>query len=130
MDTQNNNTSQNSSGAPSQSNPTATAPKVANSKNTVMGILSYLGILLIIPFLMEKNNSFVKYHLKQGIVLLAIEIVVWIIGMTSIMYGFSMILSLVNLATLVLSIIGIVNVVQGKEKEIPVVGQFSKFVKF
>ena len=37
------------------------------------------------------------------------------------------ILQLVNLAVLVFAIIGIMNAVNGKEKELPIIGKFSNY---
>ncbi|OGG53049.1 hypothetical protein A3H16_00990 [Candidatus Kaiserbacteria bacterium RIFCSPLOWO2_12_FULL_53_8] len=93
-----------------------------------MGVLAYLGILIIIPFLMAKDNPFVKFHIKQGLVLVVVELIVWVLGMY--MWQLWQVLQLVNLATLVLAIIGIVNVVQGKEKELPLVGSLAKNFTF
>lgn len=100
-------------------------------KNMLMGILAYLGPLVLIPFLTTKNDTFVQYHVKQGFVLLAIEIGVWILGMILGMSLFYLwpIVSLINLGTIVLSILGIVNVVNGQEKELPLVGKFSSHIK-
>lgn len=99
------------------------------AKNMPMGILAYIGPLVIIPLVTVKNDPFVKFHTKQGLVLLVIEVAVWMLG-TFIMSPLWMVLSLVNLATLILSIIGIINVVNGNEKELPVVGKFSSYFKF
>lgn len=101
-------------------------PPSSSNNNTLMGILSYLGILVIIPYLMAKNNPFVKFHIKQGVVLVVIEIVLWVVS--SMFWGLWFIINIVQLATLVLSIIGIINVVQNKEKELPLVGSLSKYV--
>ena len=92
-----------------------------------MGVLCYLGILVIIPLLTAKNDPFVKFHIKQGLVLAVIEVAIYAIGMF--MWQFWAIYSLVNLATLILSIVGIVNVVQGHEKELPIVGSFGNSFK-
>lgn len=112
---------------PPQNNQSS-AQSEQGSNKTLMGVLSYLGPLVIIPFLMSKEDPFVKFHIKQGLVVVCLEIIVWILG--SMMYSFWMILNLVNLATFVLSIIGIVNVVQHKEKELPLVGGLSSLFKF
>ena len=40
-----------------------------------MAILSYIGILALIPFLAEKKNKFVIYHAKQGMNLFICEII-------------------------------------------------------
>ncbi len=104
------------------------APGAATStqeKNTFMAVLAYVGILIIIPFLVAKDNAFVKFHLKQGLVLFIIEIGVWIATMYFFWELYD-ILRFINLAMIVFSIIGIVNVLQGKEKELPLLGQFGR----
>lgn len=95
--------------------------------NLIMSILAYIGPLVIIPFLVAKDNAHVKFHIKQGLVLLVIEVAVWFLGM--ILWILLPLLALVNLATLILSVIGIINVVQGKQKELPLVGKYSSYFK-
>ena len=95
---------------------------------TLMGILAYLGILIIIPFLMAKDDPFVQFHIKQGLVLVVVEVAVWVVGMA--MWQLWMILQIVNLAMIVLSIVGIVNVVQNSQKELPLVGSFARMFTF
>ncbi len=109
-----------------QSTPSAHAPNPQNK--TLMGVLAYLGILIIIPFLMAKDDPFVKFHIKQGLLLVIVEVAIWVLG--SAMWQLWTILSLVNLAAIVFSIIGIVNVVQGNQKELPLIGSLSKNFTF
>ena len=45
----------------------------------VMVVLSYLWLLALIPFLMEKEDREVQWHAKHGLVLLAAEIVLGLI---------------------------------------------------
>ena len=98
-----------------------------SDKSLFMGILSYLGILIIIPFLFSKDNPFVNYHIKQGAVLFVIEAVLWAI---SGMFRFLMpLIGIIQLALFVLVVIGIVNVVQKREKELPFIGKYSKFIE-
>ncbi|MCR4274495.1 MAG: hypothetical protein NUW02_00370 [Candidatus Campbellbacteria bacterium] len=122
MDQVNNNASQQNSA------PQGTHADDAASKNTLMGILSYIGPLVLIPFFTNKEQPFVKFHIKQGLVVLSIEVIVWILGMF--MWQLWMLLNIVNIATLILSIIGIVNVVEKREKALPLVGGFSKYFTF
>lgn len=100
-----------------------------------MGILSYLGFLALIPYLSEKNNKYIIYHAKQGMNLFIIDIILGVA--TSIISAIltwrlwiitNIITSLVGLFVTVLSIIGIVNVCNGKAKELPIVNKF-KFIK-
>jgi uncharacterized membrane protein len=100
-------------------------------KNTLMGVLSYLGPLVIIPLIVAKDDPFVKYHVKQGLVLLIIEAIVYFVWMFlwSILWPLWMVYQIINLALIILSIVGIINVVQGHEKELPVVGSWGKSFK-
>ena len=129
METEEKNTNQSPS-TPSEggaSNTQSTTQSTSTEKienKTLMAILAYLSILIIIPYLTSKDDPFVKYHIKQGAVLLVIELIVWFAG--TMIWGLYPLLMLVNVATLALSIIGILNVLNGKEKELPLVGQFSK----
>ncbi len=109
---------------PAPEAPKQEAPKVEVSTKTVMGVLSYIGPLVIVSYLTSKDDPFVKFHIKQGLVLFAIEVALWIIQLT--FWQLWVITSAIRLGAVVLSIVGIVNVVQGKEKEIPLVGQFAK----
>ena len=97
-------------------------------KNTLMGILAYLGPLVIISYAMAVDEPFVKFHIKQGLVLLAISVVLWVLS--SMMWNFDVLFNVVNLAVFVLAILGIMNVLQGKEKELPFVGSFAKNFTF
>ena len=101
---------------------------VEKKPNTLMGVLSYVGPLVIIPFLTAKEDPFVKFHIKQGLVLVCIEVVLWVVS--SMFYFLWPIWQIINLALLVMSIIGIINVTQGKEKNLPIVGDWAKHFNF
>lgn len=106
--------------------PVAPTPTPTQNNHVLMGVLAYISILVIIPYLMAKDSSFVKFHVKQGTVLAIIEIIVWLV--TPFLWGLWFIIELIHLALIVLSIIGIVNVVQNKEAELPLVGSFAKSI--
>jgi uncharacterized membrane protein len=46
----------------------------------ILAWLSYFGIFLLIPFFLKPENTFCKHHVKQGIVILALWIVVAILS--------------------------------------------------
>ena len=104
---------------------------VMNTKgdNKIFGILSYLGPLVLISLLTKKDDPAVKFHVKQGLVLFCIEIILSIL-MAGMMLPLWELYSLIRLAILVLSIIGIINVVQGREKSLPVVGGLARYFTF
>lgn len=96
--------------------------------NTIMAILSYLGPLVIVSYVTAKDDAFVKFHIKQGLVVFSIEVGMWILGM--IIWPLMIILGIINIGAFVLSIIGIMNVLNGKETPLPLVGQYSKYFTF
>jgi len=98
---------------------------VGEGNKILFGILAYLGPLVIVSLLVKKDDSFVKFHIKQGLVLLSISIILWILS--SIMWSFWPISKIIHIALFILSIIGIINVVQKKEKELPLVGDLARY---
>jgi len=110
--------------------------------NKGMAVLSYIGILVLIPFFAEKTSKYVRFHVIQGMYLLCLDIGVIII---SILLGFirtphtlwgivyyttpwpiSLITWLLSLGLLAFAIIGIVNAATGKAKELPLIGAIGK----
>ena len=96
--------------------------------NKPMGILSHIGILVLVPIFTARESRFAMFHAEQGITLC---IGAHIIAFLSIIFGlipvvgwvFSLLFGLVGLALLVLMIIGIVNAANGQAKQIPVLGK-------
>lgn len=108
--------------------PVATAPTTGaptHERNTLMAVLAYISILVLIPYFTAKEDPFVRFHIKQGLVLLTIGVIVWAAG--NIVWMLFPLLAIINLGILILTIIGIINAIQGNEKELPLVGSFSKY---
>ena len=90
-------------------------------KNKVMALLAY--IIFLIPLLAAKDSKFARFHTNQGLVLFigailssvitVIPIIGWIIA------------PIAGLAITVLAIIGIINALNGRAKELPVIGKFK-----
>lgn len=121
-----------------------------------MSVISYLGVLSLIPYLTEKKNGYVRFHAIQGLNLFIIELIYSVVYgiLTSIIkvdgscgagyYGslasafgvtckvtpwwVTVPLGLIGLCFTVLAIIGIINACQNKAKELPIVNQI-KIVK-
>jgi uncharacterized membrane protein len=97
---------------------------------TLMGILAYLGPLVFIPFILAKDVPFVKFHIKQGLVLFVLEAVIWLFVEFMVFMIFAPIAMVANIGLLILSIIGIINVTQGKQTELPLLGTYASLFKF
>ena len=102
------------------------------SNDTLMGVLAYIGILCLIPLLAAKDSEFAQFHAKQGLNLFLLEVGVavlsWVLGFMSIVGGLAflglmtMAIWLVQIGFFVLSIIGIVNALNGKKEPLPIIG--------
>lgn len=98
-----------------------------------MLVLSYLGLLALIPFLVEKNDTEVQWHAKNGLVISAAFIIA-LIGLSILsmipLLGllFMLVLFFVWLAWLVVSILGIVKALNGQRFTLPgLAGFIDKF---
>ena len=98
-------------------------------QNKLMAVLAYIGPLVIVSFLVAKNDPFVKFHIKQGLVLFVFQLIIWFLGMNTLYFMYN-VTQLINIAIWVLAIIGVFNVVQGKEKALPIVGSLAKYFNF
>jgi uncharacterized membrane protein len=116
--------------------PTQTVPPGSVSENrAIWVVLSYLGLLALIPLLVERDDQEVQWHAKHGLVLLVAEVVV-IIGLQilTIIVGavsgglgclMGLLLPLLLLAILVLHIICIVKGIRGERFVIKGVSDFA-----
>jgi uncharacterized membrane protein len=93
-------------------------------EDKTLAVLCYLGILFIIPLLLKPKSKFIKFHAKQGIILT----IGWFAGLP--FYIFFGLGFLVHIAIVVLSIIGVMNVLEGKEKDLPIVGDLANKFNF
>ena len=97
-------------------------------KNTGMAVVAY--IIFFIPLLTDaKKDPFVKYHVKQGLVLFIFSIVVWVVISLIPVLGI-IVAPILDLILLVFLVIGIINAVNGVEKPLPLIGQFASNFKF
>jgi uncharacterized membrane protein len=95
-----------------------------SSNDMWMGILAYLGVLSLIPYLVKDQTSFVRAHAVRGINLFILEIIAWVaVGVFAWVPVLDGILStVVGLASFALSLIGIINVANKEDKDLPFIG--------
>lgn len=101
--------------------------KTEEGKNTTMAIIAYL--IFFVPLLTDsKNDPFVKFHVKQGMLLFIIAVVNALLTNLPLYY---MINPLVSIAIIVLLVMGIINAANGKMQPVPVIGKFAEqYLKF
>jgi fumarate reductase subunit D len=94
-----------------------------NFRSTAMGAMSYLGILCFVPLMMNRDDEYIQFHAKQGLVL-------WI---WAVLAAFSlqipgagkMIFGVSSMAILVFSAIGLVSIAFKRAWKLPLVSYFS-----
>ena len=100
------------------------------SEDVIFLILAYFGIFALIPFFAVKNNEYVRWHSKQGLVLVGFEIILWIALM---IIGFIPILNIIFaflglfiwLGVLILHIFCIIKALKGEKWVVPVIGKYT-----
>ena len=106
-------------------------------KNRWYGVLSYLGIMFLIPFLCARNSAFAKYHCNQGIILYIFSTVLSLLSNVAV-YGMSNLVLpdgliniydtftiALNLLIWILRILGIIHALRYEKKPLPVIGGFN-----
>ncbi|MGN0640842.1 MAG: hypothetical protein ACI4JT_07810 [Oscillospiraceae bacterium] len=102
-----------------------------DSNDKVYGILSYIGILVLVPLLAGKTQ-FAKFHANQGLVLFIADIVLGVcisittlvlspLGVVGSILG-GIVSGVLGLCILIMAILGIVNAVNGEMKPLPIIG--------
>jgi uncharacterized membrane protein len=122
---------------PTPTGPPPSAPSAAGDNRTVMIVLSYLYILALVPLLVEKDDAEVQWHAKHGLVLMAVDIITWVVAIfLSIVIGFIPVIgclgiflyllaSLVWLGLFVVRILCIVKGVKGERFLVPGISQYA-----
>lgn len=100
---------------------------------TIMIVLSYLWLLALIPFLVEKEDREVQWHARNGLLLTGAEILLWIalsmlsVATSAIDLGCTgcMLQSILGIVLLVIRIVAIVKGVGGGRLHIPVLSDYT-----
>lgn len=97
----------------------------------LVAILAYLLVGIIWYFADEKmkKNTFAKFHTKQGIILIISWIIVSVIW-NILPWGLYWVASILEVVLAIFAILGIINAINGQEKEMPIIGQFAKSLTF
>lgn len=99
---------------------TVRSAAASDDTGKVLAGLSYFSVLFLLPYLFRKDDQFATYHAKQGMNLFAAGIIADIAG------GFLGLGWLVALARIYMVIQGVSNVVKGKKKPLPYIGNLIK----
>ncbi|MEX2054675.1 MAG: hypothetical protein WD972_00695 [Candidatus Andersenbacteria bacterium] len=101
----------------------------ANSPNELTGIdddklfavLSYLLILVVVPLFVKRNDPFIQFHAKQGLVILIGFILSLIAAQWLPSVG-----SLLFIVLLIVDMIALVQALLGRRWKIPLIGELAQ----
>ena len=109
------------------------AASAPGSDRTLMVVLSYLGLLALIPLLTKKDDPEVQWHAKNGLALAVAWFIVWVAFqlITFVLpYGIRFIWGilgcLIGLGFFIVNIIALVKGVGGQRFRIPVITDFAE----
>ena len=89
----------------------------------ILALMSYLGVLSLVPLVMNRNDPYVQFHARQGVVLWMWEVLaiytLLIPAVGSFFFRFS------SIACLFLSVIGVLSVMLGRAWKFPIIGDWA-----
>lgn len=103
----------------------------------VMIVLSYLWILCLVPFIVEKEDREVQWHARNGLVLMLAELAVWVVLwivqwmfiLTHILAILGCLISVIEICLLlgivILHIMCIIKGVNGQRLIVPMISQYA-----
>ena len=105
-----------------------------------LSVLSYMWIFVLIPVFAARDSEFMRFHRRQGILLLIIQTVYALVIFTVLtvirgtvgstgVFAAGIILYIGLLLFAALSVFGIVNAVRGKAIELPFIGALAERFK-
>lgn len=93
-------------------------------KETNKWICALAYIIFFVPLLVDNENDEYKFHANQGLNLLLLFVAISIIGSFVPVIGWFIILPLGGIVSFVLCIMGVINAINEKCKELPVIGKY------
>jgi uncharacterized membrane protein len=100
-------------------------PKISR-REAFWAAISYLGILVLLPFSLKKRSDFINYHLQQGLTLLIIEIILTCIFPIPFLIWLSL---LGWLFCGIFSLFGFIEALRKRLWPLPLVSKLSKKIK-
>lgn len=101
----------------------------------IISLFSYIYFLVFVPFFAASESKFARFHVNQGLVLFIANIgyavtaalVDFVLGYVPRPLAFIIGLPfvVVEAALITLAVVGIINAVRGKAKELPIIGKFK-----
>ena len=102
------------------------APEKADGQkvNVEMAVIAY--IIFLVPLLTDaKDDPFVKFHLKQAIILVIAAVISSVIASIPVI-GWFLLGPVLSIGLLILWIMGLVSAINKEKKELPIIGKYAE----
>ena len=101
-------------------------PEIETDKKDIeegkaLAVISYFWLISLIVLLVKKDNEFVLFHARQGLVLAILATVFALIPVIGL---------LLNIVVIIFAVIGIVKALAGETWKMPILGDFAQKIKF
>lgn len=90
------------------------------SEERLMAALSYLWLLSVVILILKKDNPFITFHAKQGLVLFIASIILWLIPL----FGW-----LLEILVIFGILVGLLKALAGEEYRLPLVADLAEKIK-
>ena len=102
------------------------AKEVITNADRIFAVMAYVGFFVIVPILFRPNSRFVRFHVNQGLVLFLIDSIMMLIGgVVGGVWIMVKVLDVIQWLCYVMMILGILFALQGREKELPLIGKIK-----
>ncbi len=92
-----------------------------------LSAIGYLGVLCLVPLLLERKSVFAQHHGRQGLVLLIAWLLIWMGNLIPILGQIVWVIGSVIFIMLIM--LGMINAFAGKMWEMPLLGVYAKRLK-
>lgn len=89
----------------------------SGSDSNLMAALSYLWILSIVMLLVKKDDDYVKFHARQGLILFIASVIFWFIPVLG---------WILNILVVILVIVGFIKALSGERWKMPLIGDLAE----
>jgi uncharacterized membrane protein len=92
--------------------------------NKVISAIGYLGILFLVPLLMKKDSKFATFHAKQALILFVVEVLLSFVNIVPFLG--QIIWALGMIVCVLVSLLALIQTLNGKAWEIPYISEYAK----
>ncbi|MBF0448111.1 MAG: hypothetical protein HQL67_07930 [Magnetococcales bacterium] len=90
----------------------------------VMAAMSYLGILSLVPLIVNRRDPYVRFHSKQGLIIWIWEVLA--VFALAIPIAGRLVFQVSSLLCFMLSVAGLISVLLGRAWKLPVIHKFAE----